>query len=507
MSKPINLLSLSQAKINLSSSVFEKFKQHNCIKFRSDEMDDLVSLVNRLTSGGCSISEFENFVVGYQIPQIGKEFDLLRFGGSSVINIELKKTSSKEKVKKQLTQNSYYLSFAKLKTYHYTYISDSKILFKLSSSGEIERVEITELVTLLKKQASSQKYDIDELFHPANYLVSPFNSTERFLAGEYFLTQQQEVIFDIMIKHLFVSTISGFISLTGGAGTGKTLLAYHVAKKALEGGKKVLIIHCGILNLGHLQLISKGWKIQSIREYKSCVVSDYDLVIIDEAQRLLKYQFEYLSQKIKSCKALCIFSFDQQQTLADFKNLLDTESQISSLDPISSHSLTDKIRSNKEIADFITMLFNKNRNFESKLSENIILKYFSTNENACDYLDSLDKKEWQFLNFTPSQYDTEHHKAYFKKDIPTSHRVIGQEFNNVTIVIDELFSYHVSGQLIYQGTSYYNPRKMLFQNITRARRKILIVIINNEEILERCMSILNNQNHATTSNETINRTV
>ncbi|MDD2357016.1 MAG: hypothetical protein PHX13_03785 [Thiovulaceae bacterium] len=33
---------------------------------------------------------FENYYLNYEIPQIGKEFDLLRIGTDSIINIELK---------------------------------------------------------------------------------------------------------------------------------------------------------------------------------------------------------------------------------------------------------------------------------------------------------------------------------------------------------------------------------------------------------------------------------
>jgi len=490
MSKPINLLSLVQAKISLSDTVFENFKNHHSINFRSDEIDDLASLISCLTDSGCSIYNFENFVVGYQIPQIGKEFDLLRFGSEYIINIELKKTGDEEKIEKQLTKNNHYLSFEGQKTYHYTYLSDSGSLFKLSHPGKIETVEITELVTLLQEQKPSYEHNIDSLFQPANYLVSPFNSTERFLAGEYFLTHQQEEVSETMTNHLFTLTGSGFISLTGGAGTGKSLLAYHVARKALESGKKVLIIHCGILNSGHQNLILNNWKVQPILTYKSCRVSDYDLVIVDEAQRLHEYQFNDLSLKVKACKTLCIFSFDRLQTLATHEDQLDIESQVSSLKPISCHILSEKIRSNKEIADFINMLFNKNRNYEIKGGKNIFLKYFSTNEDARNYLDSLDRKEWQLLRFTPSQYNTEHHEAYFRKDTPTSHAIIGQEFDNVVVAIDEKFSYHVSGQLVYGEKSHYNPRKMLFQNLTRARKKVLVVVINNEELLERCMTIL-----------------
>jgi hypothetical protein len=490
MSKPINLLSLVQAKINLSDTVFENFKNHHHTKFRSGEIDDLDSLISCLTDSGCSIYDFENFFVGYQIPQIGKEFDLLRFGSEYIINIELKKTSDKEKIEKQLTKNNYYLGFEGKKTYHYTYLSESGSLFKLSRPGEIETAEITELAKLLQEQESSHEHNIDSLFQPTNYLVSPFNSTERFLSGEYFLTQQQEEASDIMIKHLFAPTVPGFISLTGGAGTGKSLLAYHIARTALKKGKKVLIIHCGMLNHGHELLTSKGWEIKPIRTYKSCKISDYDLVIIDEAQRLYETQFKDLSLEIRASKALCIFSFDKLQTLATHEDRLDIESQISILKPISSHTLSDKIRSNKEIADFINMFFNKNKNYEIKGGKNIFLKYFSTNKDACDYLGSLSREDWQLLRFTPSLYNTEHHEQYSQQNTQTSHEIIGQEFDNVAVVIDELFSYHISGQLVYSGSSYYHPRKMLFQNITRARKKLLVVIINNEELLERCLTIL-----------------
>ena len=363
MSKPINLLSLVQAKNTLSDSAFENFKSHYLLEFRDGEIDDLSLLITGLTESGCLIPDFDNFVVGYKIPQIGKEFDLLRFGHEHIINIELKRTSDEEKIKKQLIRNKYYLSFAGLKTYHYTYLSESGLLFKLCDSSEIKRVEITELTTLLKEQVLSQEQNFDDFFNPASYLVSPFNSTERFLAGEYFLTHQQEEVSDVIYGHLVENSESGFISLTGGAGTGKTLLAYHVAKTALESGKKVLVIHCGMLNTGHNRLITDGWDIAQIRDYETRNISDYDLVVIDEAQRLYISQFKNIAHEVVYNHKLCIFSFDKLQTLATHEDRLDIESRISTLEPISSHSLSEKIRSNKEIADLIDMLFDKNRNY------------------------------------------------------------------------------------------------------------------------------------------------
>lgn len=490
MSKSINLLSLVQAKANLSAAAFENFKSHHDLEFKSSEIDDLLSFIKDLTDCGCSITDLDGYVVGYKIPQIGKEFDLLRFGSEHIINIELKKTSDEEKIKKQLIRNKYYLSFAGLKTYHYTYLSESGLLFRLCDSGEIEKIEITELTSLLKEQVISLEQNFDDFFNPASYLVSPFNSTEKFLAGEYFLTLQQEEVSDVIYGHLVVNPESGFISLTGGAGTGKTLLAYHVAKTALGAGKKVLVIHCGMLNTGHNRLITDCWDIVQIRDYRTRNISNYDLVVIDEAQRLYISQFENIVHEVISNNKLCIFSFDKLQTLHTKEDALDIKSRLSALNPVSSHRLSEKIRSNKEIAEFTNMLFNKNKSGEIKGSKNILIKYFSTYEDANAYINSLNKGEWKLLKFTPSRYYAEHHKKYFNHDTQTSHSIIGQEFDNVTVVIDEMFYYHSSGQLVYKKSSHYHPRKMLFQNITRARKKLLIIIINNEELLERCMMIL-----------------
>lgn len=94
------------------------------------------------------------------------------------------------------------------------------------------------------------------------------------------------------------------------------------------------------------------------------------------------------------------------------------------------------------------------------------------------------------MRFTPSQYKNEHHEKYSNTFGKTSHKVIGQEFDGVVVTMDQYFAYDPNGELAYRGGAYYYPVKMLFQNITRARKRINIVIINNEELLNRCMHVL-----------------
>ena len=154
------------------------------------------------------------------------------------------------------------------------------------------------------------------------------------------------------------------------------------------------------------------------------------------------------------------------------------------------HKLSEKIRTNKEIAAFVKMLFNNKRKLPLEGRDNIQINYFKSPEDAKFYLSGLDEPGWEVLRFTPSQYNKEHHEDYFCQDEKTSHQVIGQEFDGVVITLDRYFSYDDDGKLCYTGRAYYHPVMMLFQNITRARKNLNLVIVDNEELLNRCVSIL-----------------
>lgn len=58
------------------------------------------------------------------------------------------------------------------------------------------------------------------------------------------------------------------------------------------------------------------------------------------------------------------------------------------------------------------------------------------------------------------------HEASASNTFETSHGIIGQEFDNVGVIIDQCFYYNEDGKLQYSCKSYYHPVKMLFQNIT-----------------------------------------
>lgn len=489
--KHINILSLIQAYSSLQNESYSNFLRHYGIGIKNEEILDLTSFVDILRSHEKEKYIFNQFYVGYKIPQIGKEFDLLRFGKDCIINIELKNTATKDKIEIQLKRNKYYLSFIGKKIYSFSFISSTGELFCLDDNNQIISTDFLQLAALLKNLQCNNIKNIDNLFTPSDYLVSPFNSTEKFINDEYFLTHQQEEIEIKILNTITNATTASFISIKGSAGTGKTLLVYDIAKKVMGANLTPIIIHCGSLNDGQLELISKhNWNITSIKNYNNYDLAKFDVVIIDEAQRIYPEQLDKIVNKIQAINGKCIFSYDKLQTLASWEEQRNIDDRINTIQSIATYKLTEKIRTNKEIASFIQALFSIKSATTLTRIDNIELSFFNNTEDARDYLKTLNNQEWNILRFTPSQYNNEHHMKYSDISNETSHKVIGQEFDGVVITMDKFFSYDDSGNLTYNGNAYYDPVKMLFQNITRTRKRLNIVIIDNSTLLDRCVSVL-----------------
>ena len=107
-------------------------------------------------------------------------------------------------------------------------------------------------------------------------------------------------------------------------------------------------------------------------------------------------------------------------------------------------------------------------------------------------LKTLSENNWKVPIYTPGTRSTFHYEKYSSCDPDSAHSVIGQEFDNIAVVLDEHFKYNDSGILIADNT-YYSQRQMLYQIITRAIKKLCVIIINNEIMLERTLEILNKE--------------
>lgn len=449
-------------------------------QYRHQEILDIRKLIEKLC---VSNEKLEGFIYGYSIPQLNKEFDLLKITETFCLNIELKSGEvSEDRIKKQLLQNIHYLNVLnKEKICAYTYVSSTDSLYTLDCENRLVKTSFSILSDTVNSLSKAEEIDLNSVFTPKNILVSPLNSTEKFLEGKYLLTEHQENIKKDILSAISQNTEGQFIGLTGGPGTGKTLLIYDIVKE-LSKEKRVLVIHSGILCDGHRELNKhiRNMKIISAKELRYREIKDVDLVVVDESQRLYKKSLDDAERWVIKSKAICLFSYDSGQILSKTEKRRNTSERIDNLCKDKKYELTNKIRTNKELALFITCLRDLSK-YRSEYYFPSVKILFEPNKNkALSYAKRLKMNGYEYISYTPSIFNS---RLDYQVSENNTHRVIGQEFEGVCMMLgDDL--YYEDKKL--KGKTHPNPDylfdQLLYQGLTRVRSK-LVLIISSEDLL------------------------
>ena len=123
------------------------------LRMREWEMESMKALTERLEAHIPQICSLR-FFYSFQIPKLGKEFDLLQIKEAQIVNIELKSgVVSDEAIRKQLLQNRYYLSVIGKPIYSYTYISSQNRLVKLTKHDHIIDADWEQLCAVLQDES------------------------------------------------------------------------------------------------------------------------------------------------------------------------------------------------------------------------------------------------------------------------------------------------------------------------------------------------------------------
>lgn len=116
------------------------------------EIESLRLFVDALLAAGVSLNECDGFFYSFHIPQIGKEFDLLKFADKLCLNIELKSSAvSEEQILSQLLKNRHYLSHLGKRLALYSVVTDSMSCYKLSLNDELANVDFGEIISAVRK--------------------------------------------------------------------------------------------------------------------------------------------------------------------------------------------------------------------------------------------------------------------------------------------------------------------------------------------------------------------
>lgn len=468
------------------------YRRLKTVKF-SKEKDDLFCL-SELLSEKLSIKQKSGYFLGNKInSKIDEEFDLLRFSEENILNIELKNSMPKggiEAIEDQLRRHKFILSILKKRVISYTFISDDKKFYRIDNDDNFIESTVDDLVKSISENylQSNELLDIDV----NKFIISPYSEDDEFLNHEYYLSQNQK-----QIKNEIKNCTQSKIFVKGHAGTGKSLLLFDLAKEFHDQGKKVLLLFCGQLSNGYDLTDKFGFKISEISYYRSSLEDENikneeldkaDVIFIDEAQRIYAKQYRNLLKKFPEKKIF--FAYDPKQILAQgekkrFENLLKECNNDKHLNKFV--ELKQKIRTNNEMIAFIDRVLDLSaRGHKNYNYKNVNLTYFSSKEDAIEFIKKLEEEHYQCIELT--QYLTRSTSVKKRKNIYNAslavHKVIGREYEKVVVIIDKHFIYDNEGKLKSDYMEYYPylEPEGIYQALTRVKKQLHIVIINNPNV-------------------------
>ncbi len=495
--KAINIYTYSRIQKDMATE-FENIlsKRSKKLKVKPQEFYAIRSLVNMLLGIGVEIKDFENFFLSFTIEQIGKEFDLIKLDKDNlVLNIELKSEEvGVEAIQNQLEKNRYYLKHLAPDVRLYTFVETGKELYKYTSKG-LQLVGVEDLKDTMQLFQESLGENLESLFQANSYLISPLNSHQKFMYGDYFLTNQQHDIKKKIVDLILLNDKEYVLGITRKAGTGKTLLLYDIIKEIAERGENCCLIHSGILCDGH-RILSAKWDnvtIFSAKELNGDGVENlkrYQFIFVDESQRIYSSTFEKIIKEVISESKTVIFAYDYAQSLSITEEERNIPAKLQKIDGFMEYTLSDKIRTSKEIASFTRTMMNLNNRARGYMDYSDIDVLFANNiEEAKRLINLYDEKGYIFISYTQSMYYRNSIDLY--PNNYDTHHVIGQEYDKVMIMMDKNFRYDKERRI--QGKEHPNPDllfyKLLYQAISRAREKLCVLIVENYKLFSDILNI------------------
>lgn len=472
----INLMTHVRCHKSTDEKTFARYAKVECGNnqkvTKSWEEDDLESFCALF--GKRDYQFFSHFFYNFKIEQISKEFDLLRIGKDYILNIELKHESTKEKVIRQLLGNRYYLSVLDTPIHSFTYIAQTNTLYYLCED-ELEEADVNVLARLINDQRIRKVRDLNQLFTPELFLVSPFQSPDKFLKDEYFLTDQQRMIKSEILHDLDQKSEIIF-AISGSYGTGKTLLVYDLAKELMPK-MRVGIIHCGPEKAGISTLKKNGYHIIRSEDIYTVSPDDYDILFVDNGQWLSDTKWQYLLTVLLPAVRYLVMTSDSKETAGIFeKQEFNYE--------IRSFALTHTIRRNKIMTDFLSALLHHQHNHSSSY-KHIHVTSVSSDSEANEMIHYLTAQQQYYHVHLYFPSDEEY--VYYERHVIVNGDINTKAFNKVVLCLDDGFYYDDEGRLQHPNLL---TLRLLKQTIERTHFSLYLIVIRNNPLFKACLDIL-----------------
>lgn len=452
-------------------------------RFKSHELSTLRSFCDALRAEGADMAALDGWFAGYTIDRISKEFDLLRFGHRLVVNVELKAAlrhiDKEEKMLRQMRANHHYLRFLERPLALFTFVDKDGFYRYHPTTDTLTPVSAAEVVDVLKEQVVDTTLQPDALFIPANYLLSPFKDSERFMNGQYFLTtSQQSVKKDILCERSHEPTTC--FTLAAPSGTGKTLLLYDMAAHLLANGENIAIVHSAPLSEEQRRFLrTSGWPIYANNDvHPAALTSRFSFLLIDDAQQLTNSALDALLYAAQAKGTTLLLAFDTAPELGKAAaSPLDSLQKRHANLRFSKKALSDKIRINNTLAAFIANLFKNGAKPQHPPYDCVQIDYLYEADDLRATSTYLTNQGWTLLTSDASGPGIPL-APYGAQDIQ---RLPSSEFSRVATILDRRFFYDPTGHL--QTTDQTSAAKRaLYQIITRTTNQLRLIVYNNPSL-------------------------
>lgn len=442
--------------------------REHILKLKEWELESMRTLVDQLELHMQDVSALRLFY-SFQIPRLGKEFDLLQIRDEQIINIELKSGAvSEDAIQKQLVQNRYYLSVLGKPIQSYTYISSQNRLVRLTNHDHVVEASWEQLCVALQKEGKDYSGDIENLFRAEWYLFSPLTEPNRFLNKEYFLTAQQRDIKRQILKKIHEEQ-TGYFSFSGLPGTGKTLLLYDIAMQ-LSTRQQVCIIHCGEAGKKWEILHKRLQRIDFLTDSqltKQLSLNDYYAILVDEAHLLSLDRLNILLNASENRPI--IFSRDSEEMISPEEMDQSTRKRMESLPELQTFRLTNRIRTNAELSSFI---------------QNMMHLPVRKNQNRYPHVSVVYANDAKEADTLVQDYVRQGYQYFPQMEGAELSVTAVRDTEKMVVVLDERYYYDKDQYLrsIHSVKIGYSEVRRLFHLLNQAKENLAFVVKGNEAV-------------------------
>ena len=238
--------SISMDDIENNYTLDEKYEKEFEIKGKTElELKQLITLINKFINKSLRIPAFESFHFGYKIPQINcGDFDFLKINKTNVVNIEFKDISLvgtgdferiKNKLLDQLKIRNNLLSVYNREVISIGFIfNKDDLFFYRLEENQLHEISTTDILLFLACSGTDFSISmLSDVLNRESLNISPINSGSTSVEKLYDLTDQQQAAVNMIVK-----LDSRYYIVKGGAGTGKSLVAFELANIFSKQEKK-----------------------------------------------------------------------------------------------------------------------------------------------------------------------------------------------------------------------------------------------------------------------------